>query len=805
MFRESLYIKRLFFITIFHTYHNSFFAILFCFQIYRYLRLFDKESGFEILPCDRYSMEGHMGARLCATRRWQKNDKIPNLVGCIAELSALEERQMLVAGRNDFSVMYSTRKNCAQLWLGPAAFINHDCRANCRFVSTGRDSACVKVLRDIEAGEEITCFYGEDFFGDANSLCECHTCERRAAGAFRLTEDSDTTDAPGALGIGNSKAGGCVTMNGVMSMLPTARKYSFRETDNRLKRILSVNGHADVRSPGIVSFVEQQQIVQQQQQQLAVADQPVSLSGVLHAATVANNSNSSSENNCNGNTHSSATSGVQIVAGFRKPSARRTSSSHSSTSVAVTPMTAASAASYEVKNASSTTSLKKGDKSQQGINATAVTATCVTDNRSVSAVTKTSSHKIVDNSNSRITLSSVMLPSSTSQRLTSSLDVVNCASQLTQNCRQKQQQLQQHQLKTEESNSQQQQQRQQQEQKSHQQQLPQSHPSSPQQQQQQQRQQQPLQRTQNQIQTHITRSARIKSQTTTTTTTTSTASGKSTLKGNHGSHNHTNNSNTENHEHGGVRLRKSAAGLGMGLARGSATAASGGLMPISGSREATQAAAAAAAVSGGRGVDAGSSVNSVAGHNHTNQVVTDSGEKPKPRTRPGQLQVHKVSSQSGPDGEPPEQFIGHRRRQLGGQQQPQQQQQQVDSAANSLHRPSSRDHSPLKLTIKMDANHLYQVYPSSEKVRPNIRQVGGAVGVGHTHRQTAAAPTVAAGAAGGVTGKNATGRKVGSDRSPLTRARRAFSSGNLSQAKRIRLIVGTYSINIDLTKRERDR
>ena len=70
-----------------------------------------------------------------------------------------------------------------RIMIGPVRFANHSCRPNTQYVaSTYKNQKCVKlkITKNIQKNDELTVFYGENFFGEGNWDCQCPHSEMHA-------------------------------------------------------------------------------------------------------------------------------------------------------------------------------------------------------------------------------------------------------------------------------------------------------------------------------------------------------------------------------------------------------------------------------------------------------------------------------------------------------------------------------------------------------------------------------------------------------------------------------------------------
>ena len=78
--------------------------------------------------------------------------------------------------------------------VGPISFVNHDCEPNCQIVHESSKVVRLQAIKDIEPGDELTIFYGEDYFERENKDCECKTCEGKLDGAWRKLKSGERRD-----------------------------------------------------------------------------------------------------------------------------------------------------------------------------------------------------------------------------------------------------------------------------------------------------------------------------------------------------------------------------------------------------------------------------------------------------------------------------------------------------------------------------------------------------------------------------------------------------------------------------------
>ena len=148
-------------------------------QLQSYIQIYHPDCPFKIAESEHLSgLEPE--AAVFAKRSFQRGHIIEFLSGVCVSLTKKEELE-LERSEKDFSLLQSSRSQRAAMFLGPARFVNHDCKANSKIVPADKSRAHIVALKEIDEGEEITVFYGEHYFGENNYECSCRSCTTRTA------------------------------------------------------------------------------------------------------------------------------------------------------------------------------------------------------------------------------------------------------------------------------------------------------------------------------------------------------------------------------------------------------------------------------------------------------------------------------------------------------------------------------------------------------------------------------------------------------------------------------------------------
>ncbi|KAG8531535.1 uncharacterized protein KY384_003164 [Bacidia gigantensis] len=158
----------------------------------KYINVWMPDCPFDISTTNRYTITTHEAATT-ARQFIKSGETIKYLCGNLVAMSP-EEVKDLDLNRQDFSVVISSRRKTPSLFLGPARFSNHDCKANARLVTKGVEGMTVVAERNIERDEEITVNYGMHYFGEDNCECLCASCEKEVRGGWAPKEENEESD-----------------------------------------------------------------------------------------------------------------------------------------------------------------------------------------------------------------------------------------------------------------------------------------------------------------------------------------------------------------------------------------------------------------------------------------------------------------------------------------------------------------------------------------------------------------------------------------------------------------------------------